>query len=368
VTGGFHGLGRSPERACRKIEQWPATDRRLFEDSLVPGDLLEPGGSRAKYRAISNRRVERGYGRFLTFCERAGLLDDGPPADRITRDAVAAYVFELQQFGNSTNTILSRLQDLHEAALVMDPAEDWTWIRRVAARIRAQHKPARDKGSKMVGSDDLVALGSRLMEEAEQLSTPRLRAIQFRDGLLIALVALRPLRRKNLTELEIGRHLIRIGAEWHIVFQEDETKTGTPLEYPFPDALVHALERYLEHHRRVLCGLRGRWTRPVGEALWVSCNGSPMSEEAIYDQITGRTKAAFGTAVNPHLFRDIAATTLAHADPERVRAAAPLLGHRSFATTEHFYLRANIAEATRRHQEVILRLRRGGHPPQDFKR
>jgi integrase len=93
-----------------------------------------------------------------------------------------------------------------------------------------------------------------------------------------------------------------------------------------------------------------------------------MSEEAIYDQITGRTKAAFGKGFNPHLFRDIAATTLAHADPEHVRTAAPLLGHRNFATTERFYLRANIAEATRRRQQVIRRLRQGGHPSRDVER
>ena len=36
-----------------------------------------------------------------------------------------------------------------------------------------------------------------------------------------------------------------------------------------------------------------------------------MTEIALYDRIRARTKAAFGAAINPHLFRDAAATTMA---------------------------------------------------------
>ena len=60
---------------------------------------------------------------------------------------------------------------------------------------------------------------------------------------------------------------------------------------------------------------------------------------AIYDRIRARTKDKFGVAMNPHLFRDAAATTVAIADPANVRLAAPLLGHRTFTTTEKYYLR-----------------------------
>ena len=59
-----------------------------------------------------------------------------------------------------------------------------------------------------------------------------------------------------------------------------------------------------------------------------------MTQMAIYDRIRARTKEQFGVAINPHLFRDAAATTMAIADPANVRLAAPLLGHRTFTTTE----------------------------------
>ena len=82
-----------------------------------------------------------------------------------------------------------------------------------------------------------------------------------------------------------------------------------------------------------------------------------MTMRAIYDRIIERTREAFGIAINPHFFRDIAATTLAHADPEHVRISALLLGHSSFATTEQYYVRANMVAANRRRQESLLRLR-----------
>jgi hypothetical protein len=217
---GFYGRGRAPERACRRIEAWPSEDRRLWQAALQPGDLIDGGGERARYRPISNRKVERGYGRWLTHVDSCGMLNaDMAPGDRITPASVAAYVAALQRLGNGSQTILSRLQELYEAALVMNPARDWTWIRRIASRIRARHVPVRDKTAKLVGSEDLLALGAGLMAAAPTATTPRLSALAFRDGLLIAVLTLCPLRLKNGTALELDRHVVRQGAGWWITIR-----------------------------------------------------------------------------------------------------------------------------------------------------
>jgi integrase/recombinase XerD len=79
-----------------------------------------------------------------------------------------------------------------------------------------------------------------------------------------------------------------------------------------------------------------------------------MTQMAIYDRIRVQTKQHFGVALNPHLFRDAAATTLAIADPAHVRLAAPLLGHRTFTTTERYYQQARAQEAHRAFVDVIL--------------
>src|SRR5262249_23031305 len=129
------------------------------------------------------------------------------------------------------------------------------------------------------------------------------------------------------------------------------------LEFPWPEFLLPALERWLKHWRPVLLGLTGRWARPAGNALWISANGSPLTQQSIYDRIIRRTRFALGKGINPHLFRDCAATTLAYADPGHVGIAASLLGHRRFATTERYYLRAQMSEASRRLQQDLLSIR-----------
>ena len=78
-----------------------------------------------------------------------------------------------------------------------------------------------------------------------------------------------------------------------------------------------------------------------------------MTQMALYDQIRQRTHEGLGKDVNPHLFRDAAATTLAIEDPLHVRLATPLLGHRHPGTTERHYQQAQALEAHREFVGVV---------------
>ena len=60
------------------------------------------------------------------------------------------------------------------------------------------------------------------------------------------------------------------------------------------------------------------------------------------------------------MFRDAAASTLATEAPEYVRLAAPLLGHRSFQTTEKYYRQAKAHEGHNRFVKTITTLRGEG--------
>ncbi len=83
-----------------------------------------------------------------------------------------------------------------------------------------------------------------------------------------------------------------------------------------------------------------------------------MNEIALYRRITKVTRRLFGEAINPHLFRDAAATSIAIEDPSHVRMAAAILGHSSLATTEAYYNQAKAIEAGRLHQQNIAALRK----------
>jgi integrase len=171
---------------------------------------------------------------------------------------------------------------------------------------------------------------------------------------MIALLALVPLRRRNMAGLRLDQNLIELGDSWLIALDARETKTRSAFEVIWPDELLDALAIYLALHRPLLASLLGRWSKPIDNALWVSSDGSPMTEIAIYDRIRKHTKEAFGVAINPHLFRDAAATTLAIEDPEHVRIAAPLLGHRTFTTTERYYQQAQSFHAHRAYVDVVF--------------
>jgi len=64
--------------------------------------------------------------------------------------------------------------------------------------------------------------------------------------------------------------------------------------------------------------------------------------------------------INPHLFRDCAATTIADEDPNRVRMSAPVLGHTDFRTTEAYYIAANTRVAGAAHHDLIRARRAAG--------
>ena len=73
MNGGPYGRGKAPERRCLKVQAWPEDDRRLWEAACRPSDVLdpEPGGLRANHAIMSNRKAEKGYGRWLTFLQIA---------------------------------------------------------------------------------------------------------------------------------------------------------------------------------------------------------------------------------------------------------------------------------------------------------
>ena len=345
MSGGLYGRGKAPERACTPIDCWPKADREVWECACATGDVLDDdAGARHGYSAISNRKTEKGYGRWLTFIRHhdAEWLVLAP-ADRITAKTARRYVERLFELDNSTATVLARLQELRDAAKVFGPNRDWNFLNALASRVRARHRPARSKLHLRL-TDELFDLGLRLILKAQNSGGVEA-AILHRDGLMIAFLALVPLRRSNLAEMRIGANLIKQNGTWTIVFEESETKTHTVYEAVLPEALTDHLGTYLAIHRPILMAQMGRWSKPVDEALWVSSHGSPMTQMAFYDRVRRHTREAFGVAINPHLFRDAAATTLAIADPAHVRVAAPLLGHRNLSTTERYYQQARTYEA-----------------------
>ncbi len=77
----------------------------------------------------------------------------------------------------------------------------------------------------------------------------------------------------------------------------------------------------------------------------------------VYHRINKLTHRLFGVPINPHLLRECAASSLAAVSADMARAAAPLLGHRHFSTTERHYIQADNLAASRRLGSILDRLK-----------
>ncbi|MGI4793608.1 MAG: hypothetical protein ACRYG8_05880 [Janthinobacterium lividum] len=303
-----------------------------------------------------------GYGHWLAWLDRTGQLDPTTSAaSRATREHVQAYA-DAAAGRLAPMTVQTRINELGRSLRAIAPGQDWTWISRAADRLRSQAVPVRQKRPRMQDARIVVELGIDMMQRA-QASDPHFavqRAVLYRDGLIIALLAYRPLRMRSFAALTLDQHLVRRGKAWWMVLGGADTKTRKPMEMPFPQQLVDFLELYLEQFRPAL--LIGRpkpgLVRPATSALWIGKGGRMMGPDAITFQIRHHTKVAFGVSINPLLFRDICATSIAIEDPEHARMVAAILGHATLATSERHYNQAQTLEASRRHQASVKVTRR----------
>ena len=247
-------------------------------------------------------------------------------------------------------SIAAELGHLILALRKLAPGTDWGWLRQWQYRYEKAAVP-REKRHKMVHPSRLIELGRTLMDSADSCQRKIDRACQYRDGLLIALLAYRPLRRRSLAELRLDTHLRRIGSGYVLALQGENTKSGQALEFPVPEPLVPYLIRYLEHYRLLFPH------RQDEQALWLSAKGGALTGHAIYVRMCRRTETAFGTAINPHLFRDIAATTIAREAPENLAVARDLLTHANVETTLRHYAQAQTIEAARKFTAAIDQFR-----------
>jgi integrase len=177
------------------------------------------------------------------------------------------------------------------------------------------------------------------------------RAVRYRDGLMLAILAARAFRLGNLAQMRLGKHISKVDGVYVCTFSPAETKNGRELVEPLPAALTPYIDRYLDEVRPAL--LRGH----VSDAFWISTYRGPLSEQSIYTKICAATEDELGVRLNPHLFRDALATGIATDDPEHVRMASRLLGHADPRTTERHYIHAQAITASRRYNNVVLALR-----------
>jgi integrase/recombinase XerD len=343
------------DRLCRPVLLWPRSDQAAWANGKKPSGPFDPRNAGSSWSPATWRKIAAGYGFFLTWLDGRGELDpEAQAAQRLTRERLTAYL-EFLKHRNLGHTIHNRIQELGNAMRILAPDRDWTWIGRAASRLRAETVPARDKPSRLRPLDELIAAGLALMDfaETEPGFSPRRRAILYRDGLMIAFLGFNPIRLRNFANIRLQEHL-----------QEDFTVLAIPAseikgrrrphEAWIADLLRQKLLRYLQHHRLVLLKLRPQKSHT--DHLWVSAEGTPLSEEGIYRRVAKAT-ARSGTRIGPHLFRSCAATTIAIRAPKDIHIITPVLDHSGPRVGERYYNMAGSIEAARAYTKAVDSLR-----------
>ena len=336
------------------FDRWPQADRAAWAAASLPAERLRRGGAASHLKDITRRDLARRYGYFLDHVERMEGLDRNTKAGSyVTPERVDRFLAELQARVRSV-TVYGSIYKLRRMAELIALGRDFTWLTEIEKDLALVMQP-RSKFDRLVYANVLLEAGMTLMAEADAAThrSALARARQFRNGLMVALKALHPIRLKNFAALEIGRSFKKVNNSWWIVLSASETKENRADERPVDTGLAPWIDRYLNIHRPVLAR-----TEDPPTALWLSSNdGGAMSYSGVERAISATTLATVGINVSPHLFRTAAASTAAAYAGSTPHLASALLHHFDHAVTEEHYNRASTLSAAQAYAALIRAIR-----------
>jgi site-specific recombinase XerD len=311
---------------------------------------LRAGGRASHLKPVTRDDLARRYGYFLDFLARSGRLDAIATAGaQVTLANVDPFIAELKARVSSV-TLHGTIYKLRRITEIIAPERDLSWLGEIEKDLSLMMKP-RPKHGRLVMADVLVEAGLTLMAEAGAADhrTALQRAAQYRNGLMVALLACCPIRLKNFAALTLGQSFVQAADRWWIVLDAAETKEGRADERPVQAFLTDWIEGYLLRHRPVL----GRYAK-LPKALWLSANdGKPMSYLGVEGTVTKTTTVTVGISISPHLFRASAATSAAIHAGATPHLASAILDHRDPTTTQKHYNRATSLSAGKSYLAVI---------------
>jgi integrase len=321
--------------------KWPAADRLGWTEACRPAQRLKRGGAASHLATVSQNDIANRYGLYLDYLSRNGRFDPAKNAiGLITPAAVNGYVAELQARVRSV-TVWNSVYKLRRAAQLIAPDANFGWLSEIEKDVALVMIP-RSKADRLVLTERLVEAGLTLIHEAEMFGkTAPARAVGMRNGLLIALLALHPIRIKNFAALTIADSFVNNNGRWWLHIPSGDTKSHRVDERQVPEFITDAVNSYVKTHRAVLC--RGD---AENRALWLSSTtGRQMTTKNLGTLISKLTRETIGIDVSPHLFRTAGASTAAVYGGNHPHLASALLNHRDPRVTEEHYNRATTFSA-----------------------
>lgn len=332
------------------LDLWPQADRRAWTAACEPAQRLKAGGRAGHLKPVTRDAHCADYGNFLGFLDRSGWLErNGPAAANVVPEKVSAYIAERKDRVAST-TLYGSISNLRRVAQYITPGHDFTWLAEIDKDLALVAQP-RSKFDRFVLPEVLIEAGLALIQEAEdsRTMTKLARAYQFRNGLMVALLAFCPIRRKNFAALEVGRSFIKIKGQWWIILSAAETKERRADERPVDELLTPIIDRYLAQHHSVLA--RSEQPSP---RLWLSAkNGAPLPDIEITSVIQRTTLATVGMPLGPHMFRTSAVSAAALHAGDNPHLGSAVLHHTDPRVANTNYNRATCLSAAESLRQIV---------------
>lgn len=332
------------ERAEQAISRLPAAWRPPMLQHL---ELSRDGGRKAKrierWSASHLAAVSRALTAWKTFCDQQGResLPTGSSFEEyadvlsartdnpVSAASVAHYLSRIYT-GFATVICPGYSSDACEFVL-----RDW--------RERGDREGTPTKsGSQLVSGTAIYDLGFDLMARARAGRARGMRAaLDFRNGVLLAIGISLPQRARALSALEFDRTLtlldertIHVHIPGCFIKQPEGHKEAHPYDKVLRNAgLAAALTEYAGEYRPLF---------DAGKVMFPSLHAplQGITEKQIGRLAGNLTLREFGVRISIHRFRDNVATEISETMPNGGRLAPAVLGHRDLATTQRHYVHA----------------------------
>jgi integrase len=169
---------------------------------------------------------------------------------------------------------------------------------------------------------------------------------------------------KNLSSIELDKHLIRHRDGYMLLFKRDEVKNKERLSYKLPPETCAAIDWYLKT-------IRSERVRGETNALFVGEDGVCLkAQSTLSQQIAKKVKEYSGLKFNAHLIRHVASFLFLNKVPGGHHVMRLVLGHKSVETLVRAYSGAESKSAHALYDGVIRDLRtrhaptkKRGRPP-----
>ena len=211
---------RTPRTIGLPMQNWPPLIQQAWKEALEPGGVFTDPGGLSHLKPKTLRTVRSALEKWLFNLDKENKLQAEASLDTTyTHENLRRYI-EVLRSRVKNQTVCTQLRSLSQAFGALCPGLDRSLLLHAINRLRKVQEPKLLDLVQLAPLRSLIDLGRGLMTDwlDAKRHDKRINAIHYRDGLLIFWLCHMPLRRENLAEMDLGKHLRKEGNTWIVSF------------------------------------------------------------------------------------------------------------------------------------------------------